>query len=516
LVLMSAWPFVNFANVNRDKVFSIPVVLAFYAISCGAAVGLHAVLRRLVPVLPAGSSALAIAAAQALFFGSAVLLPPIESALQGVGVGDSGAAWLAVIACGMALAAWCGSRGAVVAAVATGLAVAVVVPAADLTGYALRRLPAALNGDASQPTSFGGGVISRPNVYLMIADGYGRTDTMRRALGFDNSAFVEELRDLGFFVADRARANYPMTFLALSSVLSLDYGATELTPRYTDRSRFNAKLAGDNEAVRTFKHFGYAFVQVGSGLWQETGCRGHEDICLEKAVFGAGEVFRLGFGETETALMQMTPVFKEYVAVARARGIYDGAITNFAGVTKALRTLVVEKPLFVVAHSYPPHAPFIYHADCSIRDEIIHDYGPLRDGGKDTAGRELYRQLYAESAECVSRQIVFFAREIVRRDPTAIVLIQSDHGSDTTVDWSAAMPLSAWTAAAVEERFGVLNAIRLPQRCHRWQYDRMSPVNTFRLVFACLEGREPDYLPDRSFVAAYENHPDFGAVYEYH
>lgn len=514
LVLVSAWPLVNFANVNRDKAFSAPILLGLFAMSCLASAILYLACRRLFPRVPGGAWAFVLAAGHALFFAHAVVLPPIGRALAAGGVRVGPVAWTAAIAIILLAMGWVGTHRLAVTALAAGLAVAVAMPAGSLVAFGVRHwrggnTPVTASGQAHGP------LLSRPNVYFVIADGYGRTDTLRKFLGFDNGGLIHALEDLGFFVAGKANANYPMTFLALGSALSMDYVATPATPRYEDRTRFNPVLGGDNAVVALFKGFGYSFVQAGSGLWQETNCRGHEDLCLENDTFGAGEVFRVGFGETEMALMEMTPLFKQYLAAARARGVFAGAITNFAGLTKALRTVDTGKPLFVVAHSYPPHPPFIYSPDCSIRDEIVSDYGPLRDRTDDAAGRERYRRLYAESVECVSRQMHFFAREIVRRDPGAIVVIQSDHGSDTRVDWSPATPLHAWTREAIEERFGVINVVRVPERCRQWLYDSISPVNTFRLIVGCLQDRQPDLLPDRSFVAAYENHPEFGLVHEY-
>ena len=513
LALISAWPLVNFANVNRDKAFSVPVLAAFFAIVFGVSLILYLLLRRLLPRVPAGAWALAIAAGQVLFFGHGIVLPYLWRGLAFIGLGGGRLAWAAVIVIMLSLAAWLGTRRLAVTAATIGVATAVAMPAFDVTNYAVRRWRTA-RASAQPIAASPDGVVARPNVYFVIADAYDRSDTMKKYLGFDNTSYMDELRDLGFFVGRDARANYPMTFLALSSAFQMDYVISPSTPRYTDRSPFSAILYGDNTAIQTFKRLGYRYVQGGSGQWQETNCRGREDICIEKQIFGAGQVFRLGFGETEMALMEMTPVFKRYVAAARTRGIYSEAITTFAGLTKALRTVPVDAPIFVFAHSFPPHPPFIFGADCSVRDEVVTDYGPLRDRKDDPASQHRYRQLFAEQAECVSRQMIFFAREIVRKDPGAIVIIQSDHGSDTRVDWSARTPLAGWSAEALEERFSILNAIRVPDRCRQWQYDGMSPVNTFRLVLGCLQNRQPDFLPDRSFVAGYENHPDFGLVHE--
>jgi hypothetical protein len=397
LMLVAAWPLVNFANVNRDKAFSGWILLAFFAVSALTSLLLYLIGRRLVRRVPPGSWALALAAGHALFFAHALVLPPIGRALATAGIQPGRTAWTAAILIILGLAAWIGRHRLAVTALAAGLAVAVAMPAAGVAAFAVRqwrdsRPPVARSGDTH------GTLVSQPNIYFVLADGYGRTDSLRTYLGFDNSAAIEELEDLGFFVARKAQANYPMTFLAMSSVFNMDYVVTPEMPRYADRSRFAMYLRGENATFERFKRLGYSIVQAGSGLWKEFGCWGYEDICIEQQTFGAGEVFRIGFGETEMALMEMTPLFKRYVAAAKARGVFNGAVTNFAGLTKALRTVESGKPLLVMAHSYPPHPPFIYGPDCSIRDEIIYDYGPMRDRTDEPVGRERYRRLYAESA----------------------------------------------------------------------------------------------------------------------
>lgn len=511
LVLVCAWPLVNFANVNRDKAFSVPVLLAFFAVSVVALTAAYGLSCRVFPRVPRGSLALALGTGHALFFGYATGLRRsghLVAAADGVFP-------LTVIGI-LVLMAWLGSKRVAVTAFAAGLAVAVALPAASLAAFAYRqRISEAQPLSSTASTQPPETARLRPNVYFVIADGYGRTDTLRKFLHFDNSPFMDDLEAAGFFVAKHARANYPTTFLALSTALNMDYMATEATPRFADRSAFNPILLGDNAVVEMFKGLGYSFVQAGSGMWQETNCHGFEDICIEDETFGAGRLFRLGFGETEMALMKLTPVFDRYVALARARGVFDAAITDFSRLGVALRHVKSESPILVVAHSYPPHAPFVYRADCSIVDPVIHDYASMRDHRTDTVARERYRRSYAESTECVSRQMVAFAREIAARDPGAIVIIQSDHGTDMTVDWSGRTPLDAWSYNAVEERFGIVNAIRAPEACRQWLYDSMSPVNTFRFVRGCLQGTAPEYLPDRMFAASYEHHPEFGLVKAY-
>lgn len=47
-----------------------------------------------------------------------------------------------------------------------------------------------------------------PDIYYLILDGYGRKDMLHEFYEFDNSNFIKDLHDLGFFVADESRPNY--------------------------------------------------------------------------------------------------------------------------------------------------------------------------------------------------------------------------------------------------------------------------------------------------------------------
>jgi hypothetical protein len=65
--------------------------------------------------------------------------------------------------------------------------------------------------------------------------------------GFDNSAFLNSLKERGFVVADAAYANYARTFLSVPAVMQMDYVAEPGPEALTvadedriDRSAFDA------------------------------------------------------------------------------------------------------------------------------------------------------------------------------------------------------------------------------------------------------------------------------------
>jgi hypothetical protein len=63
----------------------------------------------------------------------------------------------------------------------------------------------------------------RPDVYYIILDAYGREDVLRSAAGYDNSTFLNALRQRGFYVADCSQSNYAYTEFSLTSSLNYNY-----------------------------------------------------------------------------------------------------------------------------------------------------------------------------------------------------------------------------------------------------------------------------------------------------
>jgi hypothetical protein len=96
---------------------------------------------------------------------------------------------------------------------------------------------------------------ARPSVYYIILDGYARDDVLKKDLGYDNSAFVNYLRRLGFFVAHHSRSNYAYTYLSLASSLSMNY-ITELNMD-PDQERECIRRIRANNAARLFHANGY-------------------------------------------------------------------------------------------------------------------------------------------------------------------------------------------------------------------------------------------------------------------
>ncbi len=107
-----------------------------------------------------------------------------------------------------------------------------------------------------------------PDVYFFLLDSYGRSDLLKSAYGFDNSEFINELEQRGFFVAECSQSNYVRTEISLGSSLNMQYlqGLNDaFSPDSTARRVLWDSL--QHSAVRyNFENMGYETVTFDTGF----------------------------------------------------------------------------------------------------------------------------------------------------------------------------------------------------------------------------------------------------------
>lgn len=114
---------------------------------------------------------------------------------------------------------------------------------------------------------------SNPDIYYFVLDSYAREDYIKKYMDFDNSYFVDQLREAGFFVADCSLSNYSYTRLSLATTLNFNYldnlgdefletdkDETRLDP-YVLHSRVRTKLESAGYKIIAFKT-GYPFTEM--------------------------------------------------------------------------------------------------------------------------------------------------------------------------------------------------------------------------------------------------------------
>lgn len=373
------------------------------------------------------------------------------------------------------------------------LVLALALTALPVTGITAKILQPKAIEESSAAFPVDRNFTMKPNVYLIAMDGYPRRDVMRDVFGYENDDLITGLERYGFRIQQKAQTNYPNTHLSLSSTLLSDYLSADSNPLFS--AKWHAIVTGDNPAVRYFKSQGYAYVHMEAGVYALTKCVGLEDVCLSSPQFS--------LSEHEYALLQQTPW-------AFLKGILplDVYLTDpGANLGKLRADLAAEKPpepFFLFAHTVPPHAPYAYNRDCSIKPQFDHGYAEALFGQE-----QEFFEGYLDNIICTNKYALEFAAYVTENDPSAIVVLFSDHGSHFTMDWNS----KTWTEHQIRERYASFNAVRAPDSCQKHLYDDMSNVNIMRFIFACLTETAPDYLEDRYYFSSYVPHtPHYGEI----
>ena len=102
----------------------------------------------------------------------------------------------------------------------------------------------------------------RPDIYYIILDAYVRDDALPE---FDNSMFLGELEQRGFYVASEATSNYTSSDHSISSSLNMSYlNALDQRSQATKDDRVG--IARSHALGAILKQLGYTYVHLDSGF----------------------------------------------------------------------------------------------------------------------------------------------------------------------------------------------------------------------------------------------------------
>jgi hypothetical protein len=401
--------------------------------------------------------------------------------------------WAVVVLALTALLAWRPKLTQVFNVLATMLLV-VTVGRAALGQLQSAKPPTTASSGSAIPASG-----RRPDIFYIILDGYGRHDSLKRAIGFDNSEFIAGLEKRGFYVAPESRANYCQTELSISSALNMSFIPDLFPngfPRGLDRGPL-ASLIGDNAAVREARRQGYSVISVGTGF---------PPVTLENAdLYVEGE--RQGITLVESALIQMTPWSLQSTANESQFKVRAHRLTYAFDALASLGGKTAQ-PRFVLAHILAPHPPFVFDADGNfVRQKGPYGFWDGSDFNAYAGDDAVYRKGYSGQAAYLDRRILGIVdRLLATPGPRPIIVIQGDHGSKMGLDQNSLEKTD------VKEVFPILNAYLVPDAVRKRIEPGITPVNTFRILYSELFGLDLPPLPNRSWYSAYAEPYQFTEV----
>ncbi len=330
-----------------------------------------------------------------------------------------------------------------------------------------------------------------PDIYYIILDTYTRADALMNDFGFDNSPFLDELRSMGFYIADCSRSNYSFTQGSLSTALNMIY-LPELGQVLADfgLDADDVWLLLKHSLVREqLEMLGYKTVAFDSGYeWSRI-----EDADIYLSL--SRDPFQLQLIEPFEAMLIkstlgliLTDIPNKSFLTQTNRLLEGINEINFPYRNFVERQLFIldqlpglpllSGPKFVFVHLLIPHVPHVFGPD----GEIITDTR-YYSGGLDAAiNDEFFHRGYINEIRFINSRMLDIVETIIRDSRTTpIIIIQGDSGV-TKGNW-----------------LQILNVYYLRGEENPMLYSTISPVNTFRLIFDTYFGTDYGLLPDESF-----------------
>lgn len=311
--------------------------------------------------------------------------------------------------------------------------------------------------------------MEKPDIYLILLDGHTRSDVLKKDYGLDNSAFIQQLKDLGFYVAECSQSNYPSTKLSVTSVFYTKYhDLPYLSP------------VSSSVVIETVRSLGYQVMTF------ENRSNGHfdinEDVRLSRNKMAFGRIdLTGGLSEFEMMLLQTSFLRLVYDMPQLLPGVDAQVLQqaeyyeHYQQVKYTLSELQhipeIEGPKFVFAHILVPHPPFIFdpNGDFGWSDNRI-------------AG-------YNSNVQFIDSQIVPVVDTIIKKSKIPpVIIIMGDHG-----------PFGNQVTPSM--RLSILNAYYVKDEAKKDLYETITPVNSFRVILNHYFGTNYPLLEDRSYFA---------------
>jgi hypothetical protein len=364
----------------------------------------------------------------------------------------------------------------------------ICMPIFQIGTYYLRSLPVSITPTASTtaPLISWTDNATPPDIYYIVLDAYTRSDVLEDEFGIDNSAFLGDLQQMGFYIAECAQSNYTRTRLSLTSTFNMDYIQTlkpgiapdedpSVLMPYLKHNLVRQQLEQLGYKTIVFKHSWERFV------W--------DDASIVYKSSGAGLL-----SPFEYLLLRMT-IIRAYLDLRIAENLQLTDYTNYEDTVYALEQLskVPDIPgsKFVFAHLIIPHQPFVFGPNGE-KIDLPYD----ADAGN-IYSEEDYKLGYTWAVNYINKRMLEIIPQLLQDSETPpIIIIAGDHGTP----WGGS-----------ENAVKILNALFTPGSQARF-YNSITPVNTFRVLFNTYFNSNFDLLPDKSFLFDQGGYFDFKEI----
>jgi len=331
---------------------------------------------------------------------------------------------------------------------------------------------------------------NQPDIYYIILDMHTSDNVMLKLMDYDDAAFSDQLREIGFDIAECSRSNYGKTQQSLTSSLNMLYlqdltDTPDVSTLYPMFQSSTVRRSLEEAGYQTIAfETGYAFTQLEDADEYYKPIEGTLDLLTYPGITPFESlIMQVSGGKILYETREQLSKRMQYIIDApyvqyRERILYT---------LKVLPTLTeIEGPKFVFAHILAPHDPFVFDKDGNAafrRTPFTMNQDPEFTAGY---GWNEYSKAYVNELEYIHREILSIVKKIITESDTPpVIIIQGDHG----------IPRSGVDDA----QFEIYNAYYFGGRTDLGISDTITPVNSFRILFNEMFGTKYPLLSDESF-----------------
>jgi hypothetical protein len=316
--------------------------------------------------------------------------------------------------------------------------------------------------------------LAKPNVYLLVLDGYAGTKQLQYTFHFHNDVFLDSLSALGFSVMKNSTSNYSSTPFSIASLLSMSFHKELKNFEYTDENlNYCYKKITQSNVVSGFTSLGYQFINYSifdikgeTSLINKTFLKSGTDLITAQTLWS--RIKRDLYDNFIIKHMRGSSLYKDFMM----KDYYNNELLY----DRTLRQTVVSysKPKFVYTHLLMPHFPYYFNAN-----------GDLNGMDKISPENMDNEHLYLEYLQYANGKILTLLNKIIREDKNSIILLLSDHGYRYAGDGNLI--------------FSNLSAIYDNQLRIKDYAASVTNVKVFRVLFNNLFQTQLQLLPNKSF-----------------
>jgi hypothetical protein len=318
----------------------------------------------------------------------------------------------------------------------------------------------------------------KPDIWLIIADGYAGKQELDSVLHYDNSGFENQLRQRGFYLPENSISNYNFTPFSIASLLNMNF-INGIKGKNSDKEDLKICFGAinTNSTLQFLKNHGYQFYNYSIFDFDGQPSLARPTFLPTKTKPLVSQTFLYRF-QNDLWFHLVTDL---KLSSQRNKSLYHDRENNnkFYQLTHDLAEKKNSSPKFVYTHLMMPHYPYYY-------DSI----GNERPFEKITENNANDTAAYISYLKYANKKLLSLTDSILKTsvEPPTII-IMGDHGLrelNFKID--------------KQYYYSALNAILLPGKNYSGFYNGMSHVNQFRTLLNTEFKQQLKMLPDSTVL----------------